>query len=169
LAVWLPIDGFDYEASDTGFIRNRWGKILEGRPNKRGHLRVCLRRDGETKDMLVSRLVASCFVPNPEQLSMVRHKDFCRTNNAAANLEWCEHHENIALAANGGRLDALVSPTRAKRLTASLAEKAYAMRLSGKSFKAISMALNISAEAAMKVCHGVAWRDESRPSLSRRS
>jgi hypothetical protein len=169
LAEWLPIDGFDYEASDTGFIRNQSGRILKGRPTKRGHLRVQLRRDGVSKEMLISRLVATCFLPNPEQLSMVRHKDFCRSNNAVSNLEWCDHKENIALAVEAGRLDALISPTRAKRLTASLAEKAYAMRLTGKSFKAIALALNISAEAAMNVCHGVAWRDDARPSLSRRA
>ena len=117
----------------------------------------------------MSRLVAAAFVPNPEKLPFVRHKDFNRVNNAACNLEWCSPRESVMRAVEAGRFDALVSPSRAKRLSASQVEKVYAMRVSGKSFKTIASALNVSIESAMNVCHGVAWRLDSRPSLSRRA
>lgn len=37
----------------------------------------------------VSRLVALAFVPNPDNLPIVRHKDGNRLNNLPDNLEWC--------------------------------------------------------------------------------
>src|ERR1700712_1756730 len=99
---WEPIAGFAYEVSNLGRVRSlprkvetssgrgsgsNKGRILKGRPNQRGHLRVYLCSEGATKEVLVSRLVATSFVANPKKLPLVRHKDFDRGNNTATNLE----------------------------------------------------------------------------------
>ncbi|MBS0339968.1 MAG: hypothetical protein JSS56_05545, partial [Proteobacteria bacterium] len=128
---WKPIDGFAYEVSDQGRVRSLprrlrkagergsgsiAGRILKGRPNRRGHLRVTLCGDGLARCVSVSRLVASYFVPNPDSLPFVRHKDFDRGNNIASNLQWCDQRESIERALAGERFTARVSPRRAKRL-----------------------------------------------------
>jgi hypothetical protein len=48
--------------------------------------------------------VASAFIPNPDSLSDVDHKDFDKSNNRAANLRWVTHQENIQHAADHQRM-----------------------------------------------------------------
>ena len=43
----------------------------------------------------IHRLIATAFIPNPENLPEVNHKDFDRTNFAVKNLEWVTHADNI--------------------------------------------------------------------------
>ncbi|MDM0117279.1 NUMOD4 domain-containing protein [Variovorax sp. J22R133] len=181
---WKPIAGFAYEVSNQGRVRSIArkmvtasgrgsgsvrGRILKGRPNQRGHLRVCLCGDGVTREVSVSRLVATCFVANPGGLPFVRHKDFNRANNDASNLEWCSNSTSLRKAIEAGRFTALVSPARARTLQAETASMAYTLRLAGLTFREIAAMLDIGTEAAMKVCHARAWKHESRPTLARKS
>ena len=61
---------------------------------KNGYLRVCLCRDGEIKWYLVHRLVAEAFIPNPDNLPQINHKDENKANNCLQNLEWCDAKYN---------------------------------------------------------------------------
>lgn len=47
------------------------------------------------KNHSIHRLVAEAFIPNPENLPEVNHKDENKVNNAADNLEWCNKKYNI--------------------------------------------------------------------------
>lgn len=51
--------------------------------------------DGKSKRIQISRLVAEHFIPNPEGLPEVNHKDECPLNNTVQNLEWCTHDYNM--------------------------------------------------------------------------
>lgn len=59
-----------------------------------GYNRIGLWICGEPKHFLVHRLVALAFIPNPDNLPEVNHKDECKTNNRLDNLEWCDSKYN---------------------------------------------------------------------------
>lgn len=101
MEIWKPIPDFEdlYEVSNYGNVRslcNRYGKniILKQGVNSRGYNIVTLCRKGRQKSVNVHRLVASVFIPNPDSLPCVNHKDEDKTNNNVNNLEWCSYYYN---------------------------------------------------------------------------
>ena len=65
------------------------GKQMKQSLKNKGYKIVSLTKDGKTKMAYVHRLVAEAFIPNPDNLPMVNHKDEDKTNNFLENLEWC--------------------------------------------------------------------------------
>ncbi len=60
----------------------------------KGYRILALSVDGDEARAYVHRLVAVTFIPNPENKPYVNHKDGCKQNNRADNLEWCTMEEN---------------------------------------------------------------------------
>jgi transposase len=61
-----------------------------------GYYRIQLKADDGTKNtLLVHRLVALAFIPNPENKPEVNHIDGNKLNNDVSNLEWTTKHENM--------------------------------------------------------------------------
>lgn len=94
---WRPLVGYEglYEVSNRGNMKSlnyrRTGKegILKAVKDKDGYLRVQLWKDGKRKMYAVHRLVAQAFLPNPNNLPIINHKDENKQNNKVENLEWC--------------------------------------------------------------------------------
>ena len=104
METWKEISGYggQYEVSDLGRVKSlgnnkyRKEKILKPWKTNNGYLLVNLCKDGQTKYLLVHRLVAKAFIPNPQGLDTVNHKDEVKTNNTASNLEWMSREDNVA-------------------------------------------------------------------------
>lgn len=98
---WKPIPNYEnlYEINTLGEVRSlcgRYGKnkILKACVNSRGYSLVTLCKDGKQKSFNVHRLVAELFIPNPDGLPCINHKDEDKTNNNVSNLEWCSYYYN---------------------------------------------------------------------------
>ena len=50
--------------------------------------------NGKTVTRSVHRIIASCFLPNPNNFPQINHKDCNRANNCVDNLEWCDASYN---------------------------------------------------------------------------
>ena len=94
---WRDIKGYEgkYKISNLGRVKslkdskgNYREKILKHR-NNCGYLYVDLYKNSRGKTYQVHRLVAEAFIPNPNNLPCVNHKDENPSNNCVENLEWC--------------------------------------------------------------------------------
>ena len=106
---WKEIAGYEglYEVSDIGMVKSfKYGKerILKPGKNNKGYLQVCLSKDGKHKTLTVHRIVAEAFIPNPDNLDTVNHKDEDKTNNFASNLEWMSMKDNINYGTHSKRV-----------------------------------------------------------------
>lgn len=100
--AWKAIPGFEgkYEIGTNGtvrYIRAGHHRPLKPKYNRHnGYMSACLVRGGgeKPKYQYIHRLVAEAFIPNPDNLPTVNHKDECKTNNDVSNLEWCTQAYN---------------------------------------------------------------------------
>lgn len=58
-----------------------------------GQMKVVLEKDGVKTTHDVAYLMAEAFIPNPDNLPHVRHKNGDKQDNRAENLEWCNEKE----------------------------------------------------------------------------
>ena len=100
---WRDIKGYKglYQISNIGNVKslnyNHTGKegIMKPQDNGDGYLFVQLCKDGKVKNCRINRLVAQAFIPNPDSLPEVNHKDENPKNNNVENLEWCSRQYNV--------------------------------------------------------------------------
>lgn len=165
---WKPVVGCEgiYEVSSYGRVRSvdRYvtdkngvklfykGKILSMQI-KYGHgklprhyISLCV--NGHVITRSVSRLVAEAFIPNPENLPQVNHKDEIPSNNHVDNLEWCtaEYNHNYG--------------TRNMRQAMALHKPVAVYDINGKylsthdSIKSAARHYNCDESSITKVCKG---------------
>lgn len=105
---WKNIEGFEglYQISNCGRVKSlprntTRGKLLKPGKLANGYLQAVLYKDGKRFQKKVHRLVAQAFLPNPNNLPEVNHKNEDKELNfvyinvdgsvdeSKSNLEWC--------------------------------------------------------------------------------
>jgi len=96
--TWKKIDGFHYEVSNEGRIRNINGEIKAlqlNKSKKAEYYRIALYEGGQRTKFYVHRLVGQYFVDGYNESLMINHKDGDPLNNRADNLEWVTQSDNV--------------------------------------------------------------------------
>lgn len=96
--TWKDIKGYEglYKVSDRGRIYSIKRKLYRKfKTDKNGYLVVNLSKNSKYDYPSVHRLVAMAFIPNPDNLPEVNHKDENKFNNSVDNLEWCTTEYNL--------------------------------------------------------------------------
>lgn len=173
--VWLPVAGYAglYEVSNRGRVkslsrikmvgignrcRQRVSEIIRKQTaTPQGYLFVLLCKNSRKKMHLVHRLVARAFVPNPQSMPQVNHRDGIKSNNRPSNLEWVtsklnhRHAHRIGLGLKGSRVG-----------TSKLTEKEVIdIRLSrglGDSIQEIADRTGISKTNLYSICNRRSWK-----------
>lgn len=89
-----------YQVSNFGNIlslnyrKTGRAELLKLVTTHKSYLKVGLYINGKKKIFFVHRLVAETFIPNPDNLPQVNHKDENKQNNSVDNLEWCTNEYN---------------------------------------------------------------------------
>lgn len=107
--IWKDIPNYEgiYQISNLGNVKSLERgimhaghfshikeKIMKPFKNKGGYYCIKLSKNQKYKPFKIHRLVAICFIPNPNGYECVNHKDEDKTNNNVSNLEWCTKSYN---------------------------------------------------------------------------
>ena len=109
--IWKDIKGYEglYQISNFGNIKSlRTNKLVKAFKNTKGYCQVSLWNNNVKKMFVVHRLVAQEFIPNPNNLLQVNHKDEDKKNNNVDNLEWCSVKYNCNYGTRNIRLSSPV-------------------------------------------------------------
>ena len=136
--IWKSVVNYpNYMVSNLGRIKSlgngstRREKFLKNQKDRCGYSYIGLNKKNKRKKFSIHRLVAEAFIPNPNNLPEVNHKDENKTNNFVyvnedgsvdldkSNLEWCDKQYN----ANYG--------TRIKRINSKIKKPVIQMNEKG--------------------------------------
>lgn len=125
---WCPIEGYEsyYSVSNLGRVwSHRSNRALKPIISKTGYARVHLAVSGKTTTAPIHRLVATAFIPNPNNKPTVNHLNEIKTDNRVENLVWATYLEqNI----HGTRIQRVVAHTDWKERTKKIDYKLAALK-----------------------------------------
>lgn len=117
--VWKDMSGIQgdrFEISNYGRCRRKPYESFHGlkdysvmkiSDNGAGYKKFALTYNYKLKNLYVHRMVATYFIPNPDNLPQVNHKPtgLGKFDNRVEHLEWCTESYNINDAHNNGQMD----------------------------------------------------------------
>jgi plasmid maintenance system antidote protein VapI len=182
--VFKPVVGYEgyYEVSNFGNVYsvNREIYTKRGRIERRsrrqmkfvygkfGYVCVNLSKNNKGHRVLVHRIVAKAFIPNPDNKPQVNHKDLNKANNCVDNLEWNTALENNKHAQLNKANSFGESHYRAKLTEEIIKEIRYIYRSQLYSFADLAAIYGVSAYTIRSLIIGKIWRNVDYPTQSYR-
>ena len=96
--MYKQIENLDYEINSEGIVRRISTKRIKKsfkRPDGYIGIQLYITKE-KVKNYQLHRLIANVFIPNPDNLPQVNHKDKNPSNNSVDNLEWCNNSYNVS-------------------------------------------------------------------------
>ena len=162
---WEAVKGFEdyYLVSQKGLVYSiRRKKLLSPfRSRSCGYDQFEFNVNGTATKHLTHRLVAEAYIPNPNNLPCVNHKDGNKLNNDVSNLEWCSYQENMYHASKTGLLHTIGSKNPASKLTEEDVKYIRSVYKKGDleyGSSALGRKFCVDHKAIWSIVNGVTWR-----------
>lgn len=153
---WREYNG--YKVSNFGKVIGKKGKYLSTNIAKDGYVPTSIKDyNGKTIHGL-HRIVATVFLPNPNNLPEVNHLDGVKHNNRLDNLEWCtkkgnQDHEVLVLQQRSGTNNYM------NKLTDEQVIEIHNLCKEGKLlYKDIAKLYEISNTVVSSIAQAIRWR-----------
>ena len=170
--IWLPIIGYEglYEISNYGRVKrleklvilpSRWGHENQGtfidperilvhqvNPGKRLYVSLC--KEGKRVNVHIHKLIATHFIPNPNNYPIIRHLNDNNQDNRLENLEWGTHKMNSEDAIKNSRLSTGENHYK-KKLSPEVVKEVREKYTNGVSLKELSLQYNRTIESISHV------------------
>lgn len=164
--IWKKIDEFpDYDVSSLGRIRSRRIKsrtepVIRALENHGGYHYVSLMKPGEPKKCgrKVHRLVAQAFIPNPDNLPEVAHKDGDPSKNTVNDLRWSTHGDNMRDKVEHRTLP-LGEKHHASKLTTEKVIEIRKRHAAGESMSGLARLHGVCVATMFDVIHRKTWQN----------
>lgn len=170
--IWADIKGYEglYQISNyervkglkrDGFVKSKnvqnhpiKEKILKGGVSSTGYKCFTACKNGIKKHVFYHRVLAECFVPNPDNLPQVNHIDGNKLNNNLSNIEWVTAQENMIHArVNGLHKGKSLSEDNVKEIL---------LHINSKSDNEISKMYNVSSQTILLIRKNRTWKSIPR-------
>lgn len=116
--IWKDVLGFEgrYQVSNLGNVRSLLNKkgplyLIHKSKTTNGYIAVRLYKDGKLYTKTVAKLMATVFIPNPDNLPQVNHINEIKTDNRIENLEWCTAKYNTNYGDRNNKISKKVRKT----------------------------------------------------------
>lgn len=93
--IWKDVSGTDgkIKVSNLGNFKGKKG-IMKGTIKPCGYMYFNFKKNGKKTTYRAHRIVAETFIPNPDNLPYINHKNGDKLDNRVENLEWCTAQYN---------------------------------------------------------------------------
>ena len=135
---------------DLNIYNSRTGGKLSPFVGSDGYYQVSRRLEGgHAYHARVHILYANCFIPNPDNLKYVNHKDSNKLNLELSNLEWCTNSYNVKHGWDSG------NRTHKNRTKVSVVDKNNpSMRYEFNSIREVGEALKLDRHKVARILKG---------------
>ena len=160
--IWTKIKEYpDYMISNMGRVKSvKFGreKILKTGYSRGGYIAIVLCKNGIQKTHRVHRLVATHFIPNPNNLPQVNHKDENPCNNCVDNLEWGDAKYNCNYGNRTSKQSkALSIPIIQYDKKGNFIKKWESIREAGRKLGIFYQSINACLKGKVKTAGGFKW------------